>query len=273
MQSVIALAIIEKPVSVNAENIVVGAQQTPAKKKRQPKQLDPSLNNISIKTFHYNPSPKLIDSITYFAAIHKYDDKTTFKQAWQEWVKTSEIAELMETETQMLVSQGYIGNALDKIYKSARYYYRKKTLPEIDQDGNVLVVEKKKRKKYEGLPSDVLQYMDTHIATQITQHIVSILPSGNDSHTTVCISGISPANAFKHYLQSLQHEYKEKELENENEVGDEGDEEDEDEEHEEIGNANKLDINNDESLKKYKKTYKNRFFLYRNKMNVNNGRK
>lgn len=269
MQSITNLAVIEKPVLSNAEN-VSGAQQPPAKKKRQTKQLDPSLNNISIKTFHYNPSPKLVEPLSYFATIHKYDDKTTFKQAWQEWVKTPEIAELMETETQMLVFQGYVGNAMDKIYKSARYYYRKKTLPKTDQDGNVLVGEKKKRKKYEGLPSDVLQYMDAHIATQITQHIVSILPSGNDSHTTVCVSGISPANAFQHYLQTLQHECKEKEFGNENEVEDKDDEDDNEDE---TIDVKKLDINNKESLHKYKKTYKNRFFLYRNKMNANNGRK
>lgn len=186
------------------------------------------LKNITLKTFHYNPSRDLVEHLTYFATLHKYDDRVAYKEAWDIWVKTPEIASLLALELEMLQTQGYLGDAMSKIYKSARYYYRKKTVKE--NDGQT-----KKRKKYEGLTPTILETMDTHIATMIKTHIATITCNAENGNQVTTVSKISPANAFKMYLETL----------------------------------NNSSTFTDEIMKKYKKTYKNRFFLYRKDIVVN----
>lgn len=183
------------------------------------------LQNVILKTHHYKPSTKLVDYLAYFATLHRFDDRVTYKEAWEEWVKSDEIADLIEDEMERLQSSGYVGNALSKIYKSARYYYRKKPLNAMDN--NVEPTEKKKRKKYEGLPADVLSAMDIHIATCIKSHIVTIIQTETGMLQK---SSVSPNDAYTQFINTLAEPLSE------------------------------------EMEKKYKKTFKNRFFLYRNKL-------
>lgn len=188
----------------------------------------PQLQNVVLKTHHYNPSAELADYLAYFATLHRFDDRVTYKEAWTEWIQSGEIASLLEDEVERLQLSGYTGNALDKIYKSARYYYRKKPLSNnADQTGDGAVA-KKKRKKYEGLPTSVLDAMDLHIAQCIKAHIVTITQSDVDG--LVMKSSVAPNEAYTQYVEGL------------------------------------VEPLSDEMEKKYKKTYKNRFFLYRNKL-------
>ena len=59
-----------------------------------------------------------------FSKIHQYDDRETFKEAWTEWLQENEDAVLSENER--LISIGYTGDISVKMYKSARYYFKKK---------------------------------------------------------------------------------------------------------------------------------------------------
>jgi hypothetical protein len=93
-----------------------------------------------------------MDELYKFSKIHQYDDRKSFKEAWENW--TEEEEELIETEISRLNKLGYEGDILDKMFKSARYYFRKKgtTKP-----------EPKERRKYVGVHKDLLDAMDTHI--------------------------------------------------------------------------------------------------------------
>jgi len=182
----------------------------------------PQLENVMLETFHYKPSTEIAEHLQYFATLHKYDDRVAYKESWDAWVKNPNIAELIESEIGRLRTSGYYGDALSKIYKSARYYYRKKTLVE--------TVEKKKRKKYEGLNKEVLDAMDSHIAQCIKSHVVKIIQTETNM---VMKSNIAPNDAYKTFMETLDEPVVDEVME-----------------------------------KKYKKTFKNRFFLYRNKLNV-----
>ena len=109
-------------------------------------------NNVTI--YRYKFSETFIHSLHSFSKIHQYDDRPTFKEAWTIW--TDENKELVELEIRRLQSLHYEGSILDKMYKSARYYFRKKSSE---------VKEPKKRGVYVSLQKELLDLMDKHIST------------------------------------------------------------------------------------------------------------
>jgi hypothetical protein len=88
---------------------------------------------------------------------------------------------------------GYQGSVEEKMYFSARYYYRKKAireqteLPEDDQ--------KLPRKKYECIDKDILVQMNEHIVSQIES------TPNQDVMNVSIISNMRPSTAFSHYCE------------------------------------------------------------------------
>jgi hypothetical protein len=177
---------------------------------------NPEEPEIKLQTFHHNFSEAITERFTYFATLHRFDDRKTFKEAWQKWIQEEDVAADIQTEIQTLESNHYNGDILDKMFKSVRYYYRKKP---------IMPKAPATRKEYVALPAFVLDGMDKHIIETMLQH--------TDPHTTKC--GISPAKAFDLYMkQPQQHQ------------------------------ATTTDTNQQDQtidVAKYKKTYKNRFFI------------
>jgi hypothetical protein len=118
--------------------------------------VDDREDNIDVSIYRYKFTQNFMDELYKFSKIHQYDDRVSFKEAWEEWVEESE--ELIEGETLRLEDLGYEGDVLDKMFKSARYYFRKKSTTKI---------EPKERRKYIGVQKDLLDAMDTHIKTGI----------------------------------------------------------------------------------------------------------
>jgi hypothetical protein len=108
--------------------------------------------------YRFNLAKDVIDSITSFAKVHQYDSNKDYKQFWIIWCE--ENSEIVRGEVERLSSIGYEGDALDKMYKSGRYYFRKKQL--------TLVVEPKKRRSYISMDSVVIDAMDEHIMSYAT---------------------------------------------------------------------------------------------------------
>ena len=107
--------------------------------------------------YRYKFRDEFVGELYKFSKIHQYDHRKDFKEAWQLWIEDND--NLVTDEIRILSSSGYDGDILDKMFKSARYYFRKKS------------TEKKepvKRRKYCGLSKDVLDAMDKHIASNIT---------------------------------------------------------------------------------------------------------
>jgi hypothetical protein len=165
--------------------------------------LDTETPEIKLQTFHYNFSEEITERFMYFATLHRYDDRKVFKEAWKKWIQEEDVAAAIAKETLTLETNNYEGDILDKMFKSVRYYYRKKP---------VIPKAAKTRKQYVALSFSVLDDMDKHVIETIIQH--------TNPETNEC--SISPAKAFELYKAKL------------------------------------LTVVDDA---KYKKTYKNRFFI------------
>lgn len=103
--------------------------------------------------YRFNLENDVVTSITSFAKIHQYDSNKDYKHFWSIWCE--ENIEIVRGEIERLNNAGYEGDALDKMYKSGRYYFRKKQMS--------LAVEPKKRRLYISMDSAVIEAMDEHI--------------------------------------------------------------------------------------------------------------
>ncbi len=114
-------------------------------------------NDINVNIYRYKFTNEFTNELYKFSKIHQYDHRTDFKEAWEIWTKDN--ADLVDDEVRRLTNLGYDGDILDKMFKSARYYFRKKS------------TEKKepvKRRIYVGSQKDLLEAMDDHIKSNIS---------------------------------------------------------------------------------------------------------
>jgi hypothetical protein len=142
-------------------------------------------NNFDIQSkqiYRFKFSPQVITELQDFAKIHQFDDRLVFKTAWERWCETHKI--LIDNEINRLNMLNYDGDILDKMFKSARYYYRKKSLNEDNNNDKLNLGEKgekgekegegekgekseSKRRYYISMNPIVLTNMDYHIQRNI----------------------------------------------------------------------------------------------------------
>lgn len=111
-------------------------------------------NNIKIFRFKFNEI--VVDELHNFSKIHKYDSSTDYKNAWKVWVE--ENSETIEREVCRLKILGFDGDVIDKMFKSSRYYFRKKSEDKKDQQ---------KRRDYIKIDNALLLKMDEHIKQKL----------------------------------------------------------------------------------------------------------
>ena len=111
-------------------------------------------NNINI--FRYKFTEGFTIELYKFSKIHQYDHRSDFKEAWNIWTEENE--DLVDDEIRRLSNLGYDGDILDKMFKSARYYFRKKSTEK---------KEPQKRRVYVGVEKELLESMDKHITNNI----------------------------------------------------------------------------------------------------------
>jgi hypothetical protein len=121
------------------------------------KQNDKVIHDININIYRYKFTETFMEELYKFSKIHEYDNRKDFKEAWQIWIEENE--EIIDSEVRRLINMGYEGNVLDKMFKSARYYFRKKIC-----NNNK---EPQKRRVYQSVQKDLLEQMDEHIKTNI----------------------------------------------------------------------------------------------------------
>jgi len=113
-------------------------------------------DKMSINIYRFKFTIDFINELFKFSKIHQYDHRKDFKEAWEVWTEENKI--LMDEEQRRLIELGYEGNIKDKMYKSARYYFRKKS------------IEKKepiKRRNYISINKELLDSMDEFIEINI----------------------------------------------------------------------------------------------------------
>jgi hypothetical protein len=109
-------------------------------------------NNI----FRFKFTDDFTNELFKFSKIHQYDHRKDFKEAWNIWVDDNQ--SLVDEEVRRLSNLGYDGDILDKMFKSARYYFRKKTTEK---------KEPQKRRVYIGVEKELLEAMDKHIIQNV----------------------------------------------------------------------------------------------------------
>jgi hypothetical protein len=108
-------------------------------------------NENKVPIFRFNFSEEFNKELGYFAKLHKHEDRIEFKENWQKWIEENEY--LINEEKKRLITLGYEGDVEDKMYKSVRYYFRKKPLrTEPIERGERIVVSK-----------ELLNQIDQHI--------------------------------------------------------------------------------------------------------------
>jgi hypothetical protein len=157
------------------------------------------INDFNINIYRYKFTEEFTAELFKFSKIHQYDERKVFKEAWEIWIKDNEI--LVNTEFRRLKELGYEGDIIDKMFKSARYYFRKKS------------TEKKapvKRREYKGLQKDFLETIDKHIKT----NLINLKPSDGfeefckehidilkEQISLLCKSGITDSNEIKNKIK------------------------------------------------------------------------
>lgn len=170
--------------------------------------------DITINIYRYKFTDEFIEELYKFSKIHQYDERKDFKEAWNVWVQEEE--ELVNTEVRRLTNLGYEGNILDKMFKSARYYFRKKSTEK---------TVPKARRLYVPVRKELLESMDSHIKSNIH----------SDDY--------KPSEGFESFCQQHIELLRE-----------------------EVAILCKNGFNSSEDIKnKFKKTYKNRYFIVTNK--------
>lgn len=148
-----------------------------------------SNTTVKLQTHRFLFSDDVSDILMDFARIHQYDERKTYKEAWQNLLKDEETMTILSEEISKIQQNGYDGDVLDKMFKSTRYYYRKKLIKESNQ----ITVEKSPRKEYETMDYSILEDMDRHIK----QEIASQMSPATNSETLV--SRAAPSKSFEKY--------------------------------------------------------------------------
>jgi hypothetical protein len=107
-------------------------------------------NNINIYRFKF--TTEFTEKLYEFSKLHEFDDRNDYKESWIQWTKDN--AEIIEIECERLYRLEYKGNIMNKMFKSARYYFRKKS----NQIKTPII-----RKKYISISKELLEKMDTHL--------------------------------------------------------------------------------------------------------------
>jgi hypothetical protein len=129
----------------------------------------------------FNFSETIMTRIAYFAKLHQFEDRQTYKTNWTRWYEENHTC--LDAEIQRLDLNGYEGDGKEKMYKAGRYYFRKKAEDKKAEDkktedkkaedkkaeDNTTEKDKKKAKepskKYTMMDKAILAVMDTHIRT------------------------------------------------------------------------------------------------------------
>jgi hypothetical protein len=109
-------------------------------------------DSTSINIFRYKFTKEFMEELYKFSKIHQYDHRKDFKEAWILWKDENE--EFISQEIRRLNLLGFNKDIEDKMFKSARYYFRKKNTEKKDPVT---------RRDYVGTSKEFIFVIDQHI--------------------------------------------------------------------------------------------------------------
>ena len=120
---------------------------------------DKTDQHLSSVIYRFKFSEDFMEELYNFSKIHQYDERKDFKEAWKIW--TEENNDIINLETRRLTNLDYDGDIMDKMFKSVRYYFRKKSTQ---------TKEPKQRRQYISVTRELLDAMDNHIKDNINDN-------------------------------------------------------------------------------------------------------
>lgn len=167
-------------------------------------------HELQIQIYRYKFTDEFMNELHNFSKIHEFDSRKDFKEAWNHWIETNE--NIVNQEIRRLKNVGYEGEVQDKMFKSARYYFRKKVN---------IKKEPINRKSYINIHKFILDAMDEHVKNNIFK------------------SEYKPSDGFLDFCKDKKDLIQE-----------------------EVSRLCKIGITDTLEIKnKFKKTYKNRYFI------------
>jgi hypothetical protein len=79
---------------------------------------------MSQTTYRFKFNRDLLNSIKEFSKMHSENNGDEFLEAFQDWKITNN--QVIKNEEQRIIDLGFKGNIEEKIYRSARYYFKNK---------------------------------------------------------------------------------------------------------------------------------------------------
>jgi hypothetical protein len=144
----------------------------------------------TISVYRFNFRSEFSALIYKFSQIHQYDSCKDFKDAFSKWQE--KYSEEFSSEEDYLVSLGYLGDFKTKVFKSARYYFRKKSggelmleNEEIESCSKTSNKKSTTRKKYTSIDYD--------LSTKITEYL-------EENHR------LKPSEGFEAFCQLYRQE-------------------------------------------------------------------
>lgn len=174
--------------------------------------------------YRYKFSSEITELISNFSKLHQFDHRNDFKEAWEVFYNSN--IEIINQEKERLYNLNYKGDIDDKLFKSARYYFRNKALIGSNASIEKTIIEPrvdKKKRDYITLTIILLDLMDEDIKSNINN------------------PDFTPANAYSNFCNTFSQEIK-REIQ--------------------ILIVEYVDISNEDICKKIKKAYKNRYYQY-----------
>ena len=136
-----------------------------------------SLTQNPPTTFRYKFSKAFVDELKTFSSQHRYDEPKDFKIQWEFWLEKNKA--IVDKESKSLKEMNYKGDVVDKMYKSARYYFKNKSTEK---------TKAKKRRQYVGINRDILDSIDNHIDSIIKENM-------------------KPAAAYQSFMDNIEYKH------------------------------------------------------------------
>ena len=122
-------------------------------------------SSTKIYRFKVN-SQELYQEMIYFAGLHKFEDKQTLKESFNNWLLKPNIEALIEDEEQLLKRTQYDfekTNMKHKIFRSIKYYHIKNLLKSEPQEAK----QQKKRIKKIVFSKEFLNQVKTYLTKNV----------------------------------------------------------------------------------------------------------
>lgn len=127
--------------------------------------------------FRFKFSEQFTSELEKFSLIHQYDTPKDFKEAFKKFKEDNQ--DMIIREKRELLWTGYKGDINDKMYRSARYYFKNKD----HSKNNEKFKDKRKRRQYIKQNPEFINTVDEHMFKMKKNNI-------------------KPSDAFKHFQEN-----------------------------------------------------------------------